>query len=101
LRVQERNKERGVLVKEDCEDWVHSWSDCWSEEQTINFDLKCVLKYIDGDLIIDYQPLYNNKQFHTALIELLREFGFPEQELERAELGMQGTPPVIFEGVER
>tara|TARA_B100000287_G_scaffold412345_1_gene442698 strand:+ start:2796 stop:3071 length:276 start_codon:yes stop_codon:yes gene_type:complete len=72
----------------------------WSSEQIISFDLHCVLKWTNiGDLIIDYQPLYNNKQFKVKLKELLDEFGFPEQELTRAELGMQDCPPICFEGV--
>ena len=73
----------------------------WSEEQVISFDLHCVIKYDrNGDLIIDYPPLYNNKQFKMKLMEILQGHGFPEQTLERAELGMQACPPVVFEGVQ-
>ena len=80
---------------------THLHDEVWSEEHILTFDLHVVVKYVAGDLIVDYRPLYNNPHFKEALMELLNDYGFPEQELERAELGSQGCPPVVFEGVER
>jgi hypothetical protein len=71
----------------------------WSEEHILTFNLHVVIKYVAGDLIVDYQPLYNNPQFKEALMNLLNDYGFPEQELERAGLGLQGCPPIVFKGV--